>query len=92
MASAEKAVLVVGLISSAIITLWDPGSSRMYAFPGDSFYWIALLVPPLGLSLHVLGNARYTLPLRAWLWALVALLISAVLSPYRSVALLWSAT
>lgn len=83
-------------MSLAAITLADRATSRMFATPWNLFYWAALLAPMLALLLRA-GSASIPLhlPERRWLWLLtttaIALLASALASPYRTPCLQWTA-
>jgi len=87
---------VVGLLSLLVITVASPGGTRMYAWPWSIAYHLALLVPALlllGRSFD--SNQPLILPPRAWTalattFAAVVL-ASALFSPFRAPALLWSA-
>ncbi len=86
----------VGLLALLAITLASPGGTRMYAWPWILAYDAALLVPALLLALRAFDSAQpLALPARAWTalasFLGVVVLASAVASPFRGSAVLWSA-
>lgn len=91
----DSLLLVIGATSLAAITLVPPATSRMYTSPWELFYWTALLVPALRLLWLAATEPRFRLPSRAWTTLAAAtaivILLSALFSPYRGSALLWSA-
>jgi O-antigen ligase len=86
----------LGAVALLAITLASPGATRMYAWPWTLVYVLVLVTPAGVLLLRLLDRARpLILPSRAWCWTAlagaVAVLASAMASPYRGPSLLWSA-
>lgn len=90
-------VAVAGLIGVAVLTLIDRGATRAYSTPWIALLWVAQLAPLVALFVRTLmPGPPFHVPSRAWL-ALAALfgggvLLSALLSPYRSLSLLSALT
>jgi len=90
-------VLLVGALAGLlVITLTYPGATRMHAWPWSAAAKLALLLPALALLVRAAaGHRPLVLPFPAWLGtSLAAGLIvatSALASPYRPMAWLWSA-
>jgi O-antigen ligase len=92
--------VIVALVGAAVlclgvITLADPGATRMHARPWSIATINALLLPAFVLLLRAFDAARpLVLPSPGWLalalGTTATILFSAILSPYQSTALLWS--
>lgn len=87
---------LVGLAALMVITVTNPGATRMYAWPWSLVYATALLSPALRLLWRAFSRARpLALPSVEWcaamLGATAGILASALGSPYRESAVLWSA-
>lgn len=84
------------ILCLAAITLVYPGATRMHAQPWSIAYSNALLLPAFLLLVRAFDRQRPLLvPAAPWLALAYAMagtvLISALMSPFRPVALLWSA-
>jgi O-antigen ligase len=91
-----RLLVMAGLLALATLSLVDRGATRMYAAPWSYLYWLALLVPPALVVLRAFSPDRpWRLPASRWSWlvavAAAALVGAACASPYRAVALHWSA-
>jgi O-antigen ligase len=91
-----NAVALAGLAALALITLASPGATRMYEWPWSIAHDVVLLVPAVLLVWRAFDSRRpLALPSLCWcflaLGAVVAVIGSALLSPYRASCLLWSA-
>ncbi len=90
-----RPLTIAGLLSLAVITLSDRGTSLMYAAPWSNLYWLTLVLPPALLLLRLGGKIPLRFPATSWLiWfiATAATLIAAAgFSPYRGPCLLWTA-
>ncbi len=97
--SASRLAPLLGLVGAAallVITLASPGATRMHSSPWSCIYGFALLAPAAVLLLRAFDRNRpLILPARSWCWTAlagaVAILASALTSPYRGPSLLWSA-
>jgi tetratricopeptide (TPR) repeat protein len=86
----------VGAVALLVITLASPGATRMHSSPWSCIYAFVLLAPAAVLLLRIFDRNRpLILPARSWCWTAlagaVAILASALTSPYRGPSLLWSA-
>jgi hypothetical protein len=86
----------VGIACLALITWWNPGATRMFAWPWSLAMGGALLTPVLILVLRSLDSRRVlVLPPTPWLLTAVGgatgVLLSGIFSPFRAQTLLWSA-
>ena len=86
---------LAGISGLAIITLGSPGATRMFSTPWSLALGAACLAPVLQLLLRSLDRARpLVLPSGPWLttvlFAGLAVLGSALASPYRGPSLFWS--
>jgi hypothetical protein len=93
---AARVMASAGLLGLMVITLASPGATRMYAWPWVLAYWVALLAPVALLVRRGLDIRQpWALPGRGWSTLTLAwcglVLASALASPYRGPALLWSA-
>ena len=84
-----------GLAALLVITLVSPGATRMYSWPWSLAYAAALFVPALLLGLRTSNSRRPpALPARGWTVTALAfagvVLASALASPWRGPALVWS--
>lgn len=90
------ALWAAGLGSLALITFVSPGATRMHAWPWTLALAAATGAPVALLALRAFDPRRpLALPSRAWTWtallAIVALLASALASPWRGPSLRWAA-
>ncbi len=91
-----RALGVGGLACLAVITLASPGATRMYAWPWSLAYTGTLLAPALALLARAFdGRQPLLLPDRSWTATAAAtaglVVASALVSPFRGPAVLWSA-
>lgn len=93
-----RALGVSGLACLAVITFASPGATRMFAWPWSLAYAGALLAPVLVLLVCAFAAHRLqplALPSRPWCFVALAtacaVVVSALVSPYRGPSLLWSA-
>lgn len=97
--SASRPVILlgaVGFLALLAITLASPGGTRMYAWPWILAYYAALAAPALQLAFRAFDSSQpLVLPARAWtmlaLFFAAVVLGSALASPFRGSAVLWSA-
>ncbi len=87
---------VLGFAALGVITLADPGATRMYAWPWTVAYAAALAVPAALLSLRLYFRGRpLVIPAPLWWWtalsALALPVLSAMFSRYRGPSLLHGA-
>jgi O-antigen ligase len=92
----QGALAWIGLAALALLTLANPGATRVYASPWSSLYGATLAIPALMLFLRALDLRQpLVLPDRAWLiltlGIAVVVLASAGASPYAGPSLLWAA-
>ncbi|MBS0664183.1 MAG: O-antigen ligase family protein [Verrucomicrobia bacterium] len=97
--SAPRPAQLLGLLGFAalgVITLSDPGATRMYAWPWTIAYAATLAVPAALLALRLYGGGRpLAVPAPLWWWSALAGLavpvFSAMFSRYRGPSLLHGA-
>src|SRR5688572_11916443 len=90
-----RAIGTLGIVGLLLITSVYPGATRMWAWPWTLALGAAVTAPALLITLRAFAPTPLRLPCGAWLafitLAVSTTTLSALASPHRAAALLWSA-